>query len=703
MRIIAIAFACLFASALSLAAKERATILADQIAFERGGNALSAVGNVEVFFQGKLLQASALQYRQGMVTAEGPMTLTDGAGSIIIAKYGQLDDEFKTGVLQGIELLLDDRLQFAGESIEFKDERYVLLRNASVTTCSVCKPGEAPVWHFRSRVVVHDREEHQIYMRDAKFLVGNTHLFTFPMLRIPAPSVRRRSGLLTPRLKFSTARGLTVGTPLYQTLGDHADITLTPFFNSSAKHYIGLEARRRFRRGWIDFNGTLAPPAADNASLSGHAELYGGWDLGGGFELSFSGKKPSDRNYLADYGISSESSARSRVGVSRRTRNTYMQGQTTYITRLDDPSTAGLYPHRIHEVFWRGRTSVPGLGGAAGLNLSAQMYNRRTATADRPLGVSQLTAEGDWKRRWTLPSGLVFSAATGAALDSFGVSSEPTNDFERRIVRFSGVTAFELSYPLIRSRGRTSDLLEPFAQLVWSPVYSGSAIPVGPSQFVEFDATSLRSLDRFSGRDRSEQGLRLNTGVKHSRQVADSYDLELTFGRVLRPRDYGQFTDASGLSGRYSDFVASADVSFSGGMGLRQSWVMDEELDVSKGSTQLSYDNTLYAVAIGYSHQEQDEAEGMSDDINSLTAGLKVGLHGDWSAISDLSLDLDRKADSRVEFGVVYSHQCLDFSAKFERTLRTMSDPDPSSKFSMTFSLGGFSDPGRSEPAACTG
>ena len=691
------------ATALGLAAKDRATILADEIVYERGGNELSAAGNVEVYFQGRLLQTRSLQYRQGIVTAVGPMTLTDGTGAIIVAEYGRLDDEFKTGVLRGIEILLDERLQFAGESVEFKDERYVLLRNATVTACKVCEPGEAPVWHFRSRAIVLDREQGQIYMRDAKFVLGNTHLITFPTLQFPAPSVRRRSGLLAPRLDYSSGRGLTVGAPYYQTLGDHADITLTPFFNSGGQHYFGLEARRRFRRGWVDLDATIAPPFADSGSVRGHAELYGGWDLGKGFELTFSANRPSDSNYLADYGISSDASAESRIAVSRRTQNTYLQGQSTDIVRLDDPATAGLYPHRLHDVFWRGRTAASGLGGTLGLSLRARMHNRRTGTPDRPLGVSQLTAESDWKRRWTTPSGLVFSTAAAATLDSFGVSGEQTHDFDRRTVRISGVTAFGLSYPLIRSAEHTSDLLEPFAQVVWSPVRSGDEVPIGESRFVEFDTANLRSLDRFSGRDRNEHGIRLNAGLKHTRQVADSYDLELMFGRVLRPRDYGQFTGPSGLSGRNSDFVASADVSFSGGMGLRQSLVMDDNFDASKGSTQLSYDNTLYAVAIGYSHLEQDEAEGMTDDVNSLTAAFKVGLQGNWSAVSDLNLDLDKKADSKVEFGVVYNHQCLDFSAKLEHTLRTATTPVANNKFSLTFSLGGFSDSGRSLPAACVG
>ena len=53
------------ATALGLAAKDRATILADEIVYERGGNELSAAGNVEVYFQGRLLQTRSLQYRQG--------------------------------------------------------------------------------------------------------------------------------------------------------------------------------------------------------------------------------------------------------------------------------------------------------------------------------------------------------------------------------------------------------------------------------------------------------------------------------------------------------------------------------------------------------------------------------------------------------------------------------------------------------------
>ena len=702
MRTLAISIALFLACAATWAESDRATILADRIVYLRGGKELVATGNVEVFFQGYLLEASRLHYDSGVMKAGGPLTLSDGSGAVAVADYANLNDNLKTAILQGVEMLLDDHLQIAAANLEANDERYILLRNALVTACRTCAAEETPVWHFRSRSMVLDRQEQEVYLRDVDFMLGDSHLFTLPWLRLPEPSVKRKSGWLTPRLSYSSARGFTAGMPYYQTLGDHADITVAPYLNNRSSHYLEVEARRRYRRGWVDVTGSLASGSGVTSGFRGHAAAEGGWDLGAGFALSFSGTKVSDDGYFKEFGFSEEETFTNRVGVTRRSADTYFEYETSQIVRLIDAEAGKTLPRRVHEASWRARAAPPGIGGVAGLDLHALWLERQVSLRGRPLNVSRLSASVDWNRRWNTESGVVVTYAAAASADRYRTNLD-TAALGGSTAELSGVTAIDFSLPLIKQGEGRRELLEPFLQFVWSPDAGGSAPPNEDSRYVEFDTTNLRSLNRFPGRDRRESGPRLNAGFKHTRSVDENYDLELTVGRVFRPKDRGEFTQASGLSGQASDYVASADLRLNSGIGLEQSLVADEKLDISKATSRLTYDSSEFGFDLGYTSIARDSAEGMTDDTQSVIAGVQLGLKDGWALASDVNLDLKKKAESNVGLGLEFNHQCLEFSAKVERTLRTANVPEAKNSLTVLFSLGGLSGAAQKSRSACAG
>ncbi len=686
----------------ALAEPDRTTILADRISYHENTGELVASGSVEVYFQEFLLQARQLHYRRGVMTADGPLTLTDSRGTVAVADFVHLDENLKTAVLHGVEMLIDSHMQIAAGNLEAKDARYVLLRNALVTACRTCADKDPPIWHFRSRSAVLDRKEQEIYMRDLEFVLGGTSLFSLPWIRLPEPSVKRKSGFLIPRVSYSSVRGFTVSVPYYQTLGDHADFTVTPYINSESSHYAELETRRRFRRGWIDVRGSIALGSDPKPSIRGHVNSVGGWNLGSGFKLSFNGTKVTDHSYLDEYDFSKEDAYANAIGVTRRSAGAFFEYETSQIVQLSLAEADETMPRLVHQAFWRGRTTPPGIGGTAGLEMGALWLDRRVSAPDRPRTVSRVSASADWNRSWNSKSGLIVTYAASVSADSYRMNPEALN-YDDEAIRWSGVTAVDFSMPLVRHGSARADLLEPFLQFVWSPEPGGAAVPNEDSRFVEFDATNLRSLGRFPGRDRREAGLRLNAGVKHTASVDESYDLELVLGKVFRQADNKQFTEASGLAGKASDFVASADLRLNGGIGLEQSLVADGSFQVSKATSRLTYDSEKFGFGLGYTTIAHDAGKGMTGDARSVIAGVQVGLADGWKLASDVNLDLDRKAESNVGLGLEFNRQCLGFTAKMERTLRTEDVPESKNQFSVLFSLGGLSGPAQKSPAACAG
>ena len=94
----------------------------------------------------------------------------------------------------------------------------------------------------------------------------------------------------------------------------------------------------------------------------------------------------------------------------------------------------------------------------------------------------------------------------------------------------------------------------------------------------------------------------------------------------------------------------------------------------------------------------------MNDDSESLLAAVQVGLDNGWQFGSDVNLDLGQKAESHVGLGVEFNRQCLGFSARMERSLRTEATPKEKNSFSIEFSLGSLSGSRvESSETACNG
>ena len=103
------------------------------------------------------------------------------------------------------------------------------LANVVASTCQVCPAQPTPLWEIRAARVVHDSLERQIYFDRAQFRLAGVPIAYIPRLRLPDPSVRRTSGLLTPQLRFSSELGPGLKLPYFLTLGRSADLTLTPY------------------------------------------------------------------------------------------------------------------------------------------------------------------------------------------------------------------------------------------------------------------------------------------------------------------------------------------------------------------------------------------------------------------------------------------------------------------------------------------
>jgi LPS-assembly protein len=185
----------------------------------------------------------------------------DQSGNIVFANYMEVTDDLKDGVIKNIKVLLNDKSRIAavqanrkGPTDEFNKGVY--------SPCRPCvdKPNSMspPIWQLAARRMVHDNDEHEIIYHDAWMEIFGVPVIFTPYFSMPDPSVKRRSGFLTPVLGQSTNLGFQYHQPYFWAIAPDKDLTITPFFNTKAPPVLTGEYRQRVVDGKItvDFAGT---------------------------------------------------------------------------------------------------------------------------------------------------------------------------------------------------------------------------------------------------------------------------------------------------------------------------------------------------------------------------------------------------------------------------------------------------------------
>ncbi len=665
--------------------QDRAALIADEIEF-LAGNELRAAGNVEVLYQGFRLRATAITYSadRETITIEGPMSLTDGEGNLIVlAEGGQLDQELRNGILHSARFVLNKHLQIAGEELRRVDGRYTQLDRAVASTCSVCAGSDVPFWQIRASRVVHDQVEQRIYYYNALMELAGIPIFYTPRLRMPDATVRRASGFLVPELKQSTTVGSGLIIPYFQTIGDHADILFSPYFSSKSTT-LGLRFRQIYKTGAVSFSGAGSTDDLTDQGFRGYLFGKGAFFLPNDFRLDFDVKLSSDEGYLFDYGISGQDRLRSDVTLSRTRRNSYFKTQTSAYRSFRDDEESSSIPAQIGEVDFRSRLDRDVFGGAFGYRLQAYGLGRPSTEDVVGRDYARVTGGLDWSRDAVFGPGIKLSAIGKLDLDHYVIDQDSTTKGGTRV---TSTGAIGLGYPMVRLNPNGSqDLLEPRIQFIATDAKS-NGIPNEESTLVEFDEAALFALDRIPGATDYEIGHRINAGVTWSHDDPNGWQSDLTVGRVFRFESTGQFSEASGLSGMTSHWLISGQAKIGPNLNIANRMLIADNLDVTRTDIKVAYDPGNYSIAANLLWQKAEPEIGRDLDIRELDISTRIDLGRHWEGGAEVRYDFETDKAASLGLSLVYKSRCATVELGYSRSVSAQEDEAAKSDFTIALSV----------------
>jgi LPS-assembly protein len=681
-----------------------ATLIADDIRFSRATTTVTASGNVEIFYDGARLRAGRILYDGGTdrVTVEGPITLTEDSGrSIVFADFAELSADLQNGVLQSARLVLDRQLQIAATQINRVDGRYTQMYQTVASSCEVCAANPVPLWQIRARRIVHDQEERQLYFEDAQFRALGIPIAWFPRLRLPDPTLERATGFLTPTVRASNQLGTGIRLPYFVEMGDHADLTITPYVTAGDSQTLEARFRRAFENGFVELNGAVSWDDLSVDTSRSYVFADGWFNLPRDFRLDFTYETVSDPDYLLTYGYSEEDSLNTGISLSRADRNEYIGISVNGFRSLREGDNNFTLPTLMTDAEVIERFSPSWLGGIATVGMSTHSHARRSNADIDGRDVARLSFDANWRRDWILPAGVLAAVEAQWQGDVYNISQDST--YDDTITRSTPYLAAELRWPMARAGSAgVTHLLEPVLQYVWAPETQPD-LPNEDGRVVEFDEGNLFSLNRFPGADGQELGPRLAYGLSYTRDDPLGWSLGVTVGQVIRERDYAQFTQGSGLEGTVSDFMLSTSLGVGNSLTVMNRALFSESFNINSNEFALMWQEDQFDLASSLTWLEADPAEGRPQDMAEWAFDASYEFDNAWAATVDWRYDFEASEPTRAGLSLIYATECVDVEFSLSRRFTTSATLPSATDIGLTVALNGFgaSRDGRSYDRSC--
>jgi LPS-assembly protein len=566
-------------------------VQAVEVDYDYNNQRVSAVGNVQMFYNGTSVEADKVIYDQKTkrLHAEGNIRLTDADGKITYANIMDLSDDYRDGFVDSLRVDTEDATRMAATRADRTGGNYTVFENGVYTACAPCKddPKKPPLWQVKGARIIHNQTEKMLYFENAQLEFFGVPMAYLPYFSTPDPTVKRKSGFLMPGYTSVSTYGFGVEIPYYFALAPDYDLTVNPRFTTRQGVLLQGEFRQRLINGSYQIRAYGIDQLDQGAFVGqpGDRQFRGGVDTKGQFALNdkwvwgWDGVLLSDYYFFSDYRLaqyrdplnsflSLPTEAISQLYLTGVGNRSFFDARTIYYLSfsgnqnmvpvihpvidynnvINSPILGGEFSYKTNftsltrdTAAFDPITTVANLQGLC-LNASADPLARMPASCllrGVPGTYTRLTAEAQWRRSFTDSIGQIWTPFAIARVDAIdaSISNQPgVSNFlpvgDTQALRVMPTVGLEYRYPFINVQPWGTTTIEPIAQVIIRPnePYAGK-LPNEDAQSLVFDASNLFSVDKFSGYDRVEGGGRANVGVQATTQFDRGGSINVLFGQ----------------------------------------------------------------------------------------------------------------------------------------------------------------------------
>ncbi|WP_102957914.1 LPS-assembly protein LptD [Mangrovicella endophytica] len=568
----------------------------DTVTYDSDTAVVTADGSVRIDYGGYKLVARKVVYNQKTrrLIASGDVELQQPDGNRVFADSADITDDFGQGFIKALRIETPDNTRFAAAEAIRQNGEVTTFQQGVYTACEPCRehPERAPLWQVKAKKIVWNQREKVVRYYGAKFELFGAPIAYLPYFQSPDPTVKRKSGFLTPSFEQKEELGYGVKIPYFWAISDDKDLTVAGTYYSKQGFLAEAEYRQAFGNGYFTLqaagisqrdpdefynpNPFIVEQSPDYTTDRGMIGTTGRFALSDRWTFGWDWLLQSDDDFSATYDIQNFSSTRhiSEIYLTGLGDRSFFDLRTQrFDVQSENPLQNEIQPDVLPTFDYQRIEETPGIGGEVQLDVNVTSLNRdngdpssalvctalnEDGVCDRTVAFPDLYSrdffrrtalEGDYSRATTQLSwrneiitsgGLVLTPRLSArgdlytadmSLEDIGVY-ETGIDVDESGARGMTTASLMARYPYLIQTGTMSHVIEPIGQIIIRPDEAKSGIlPNEDAQELVFNTGNLFQEDKFSGYDRIEGGTRANVGLRYVGTLETGYSIDAMVGQ----------------------------------------------------------------------------------------------------------------------------------------------------------------------------
>ena len=669
---------------------------AEKISKNNKNQIITAEGEVNIISRDTKLKANKITYDISLqeVYAIGNVVINYKNGNIIYADEAKLESSLKSGFIKNIGVLLsnDSRIAASSANNVIKKNKTVY-NNIVFTSCKSCKKADKEniLWKLKAKKATHLKNSKIILYENVFLEIFDIPVVYVPLFYHPDPTVESKTGLLTPKISNSNTFGRVYEQPIFFNLSSKSNLALNTKLSSKEGPHIATDYKKISPSSKLDFKSSLTEGSKvrlnepTKKEVRGHIDFQYFNKVNSNWLFGTNIKKSSDKSYLTKYGLSE--------GESILNQNIFLESGSVYknfsldmykFQSLSDEYDSAKLPF-IRPVIVANWNNLYDKDRDRNYENSVT-FNSISRRNGQNVDSMHFQTTSDKKYIY---NGLLMKNLTQLNFDLY--SNKGTNN-NKNTYKFFPQVGIDFSYPLLSHTKDSALLLKPRVQFFFSPDdFKNDIIRNEDSLDVDLSSSNIFDINRYSGLDRIESGIRVNYGLSFKKNINNGNSFSGVLGRVYNNNKQQLFNVDSGLEKKNSEIVG--DLAFKHKIyQLKYDYRVGEDLEINRNSIEAVTGFNSFNINLSYI-QLRNFASSKNNDTEQVSYGFSKKVFNNWqfrgSQLRDLA-GADYSTPIRSDLGIIFSNDCALLQIAYVRDKSYDVDIPTVTNLSFTIKLFGF-------------
>ncbi len=567
----------------------------------------------------------------------------------------------------------------------YSNDEELKIYKAVFSTCNI-KNKKCRGWEVNSDEFNHDKERKLYEYKNSWLKIFNFKVFYLPYFNHPDPSIKRKSGFLTPSYSASKSLGTSINFPYYKVLGIDKDMTFNPRYYADKSFLLQNEYRQILKNSKIlsDFSFLVG-----KEGTKGHFFYNQFGKVDQNLDYSINLQTVEGDNYLKKHNLKENSKLILDENVLLSDLNlswSFVDSSLNTSFKIYEDLSRNhrdRYQYVFPDFNFSKNIKIPDSYNGK-FNFNSYGYNKNYNTNVNETVITNdflFSSDQSYNK-------LGFVSNYDLLLKNLNsYSSNSTTFKENSNYNLFGAFKFDTSLPLQKKMENFNHLLKPIFSLRYSPNKNSDL----SENDVLLNYNNVFSLNRIGTSDEVEGGESISLGLEFKRENTDGLSiLDFNIANVIRFNENEKLPIKSKLNKTRSDIFGNLNFNINEGLRIGYSFSYDRDLEYSN----LEQINLNYGVnnfLTNFSYYTEDNDFGSKENLKN-NSTLKIDNNNKIS----FEMTKDLKDDFTQYYDIIYSYStdCISINLNYNKTFFRDGNLEPNSSLSFLIKIIPFTELG---------